>query len=1343
MSSPRIDIAPEEIRAIRRRLGLSQVEAGELLGGGPRAFTKYESGVVKPAASAISLLRLLKADPTFVDVLTGLESRRTASAVAGPFEVTPEHVADLRERTFPSLLRRLLSAEADAARLPNVRIHVPSTIHTPDGGEDGRIKWCGGHDHTRFLPARYCVFELKSGPIPLSRARHIPLSRSRSVKPMVRAAIEEGAVYVLLCAHPYVQKDVDARESAIRETLLGAGLAIEDMQVVFRDAEYIAAWTNRHPSVATWLREQIPRGSLGPFRSWSQWDQRVEHADSLWVEDERLPDLRTHLRPSAMEPRRTFRIVGPSGIGKSRLALEALRPTAEEAETGQFLCDLVLYVDLSESSPETINSVVQRLADGGQRAIAVVDRCPMENHRIFTNMVSRSGSGLSLITIDVEVPAGKSDPSTFRVLNAPPSVSEAIVDRELPAVLSRDRRRLAEFSRGFPEIAIRVARAWAEPRPVAHATDDDLVDAFVLGRDLEERDRLLPAAALLASFDVVHIESRDGTDLSEIATRGGGMTAQDLHTAFVKLIDRGVAQRRGRAVVLQPRPIAMKLAERQWRAWMPGTREDVLTGDGSPALKVMAARQLAWLNTTECAREVVADVCRPGGPFDSFEGLSGPSHTQVLSSLAEIDSYLVAEQIRRSLKKVNDLHTIQGDMRRYLVWALEKIAFRTDTFEEGARLLLRLALAENETCANNATGQFRRLFPLLLADTAADGTARLSLLDDVANSNDPNNLKIVVDALVDASSLVHFSRFVGSEIHGSRPSVSPWHPLTREEAASYVTECITRLAAFAERDDALGKSARTGLAQNVRALLVHGFIDVVEDVVRRVRDALGVWLEPLEGLGHFLQFDAEKVDPDVARRVRDLIAGLEPHSLELRVHHLVTEMPYDYPCGENLDFAVRDQLQREAVQALAAELAQDPDVLERVLPRLSRGGQRRAHAFGRALAGVLDPPSEWLEPIVTAFVKTPREERNPDLLAAYVAGMADRHPEAAEAFKTRVAQSPELAPALPLICSRVGIVPSDIPLTLGVLEVGLLDPSHLIQWTVGRCLDDLPISAIVPLFDALFEYSADAFAMGVDLMAMYTHGDREKLKALRPHVLRASECVMRWDQSRPYHMAVHHFGELVRRILENGREDADARAIALSLARALVSDEGEVQQRFVEPVLDLLLSMFPEITWPLIGQAIVSDPDQAWRLERVLGGTIGSAREEVAAILELPEDTLFAWCHAHPGSAPAFVARVVPALTTYSHETSDRSLHPVLVRLLNEFGDRDDVLDAMVVRMHTFGWSGSLTNYFALYEKPLGTLLEHPKAKVRRWAKRTLRGLAKAIEAARNQDEEREAQWHV
>ena len=183
----------------------------------------------------------------------------------------------------------------------------------------------------------------------------------------------------------------------------------------------------------------------------------------------------------------------------------------------------------------------------------------------------------------------------------------------------------------------------------------------------------------------------------------------------------------------------------------------VLGGDTSPDLKVGAAKQLALLNTTDVARQVVSHVCREGGRFDGVEGLVGPQHTEVLSALAEIGCFLVAERVGRCLRHFRDLAEVRGDVRRHLVWALEKIAFDPDGFEEGADLLLRLAVAENETYGNNATGQFGSLFPVVLGNTAADGPARLMLLSDAARSDDPVQRKIVVEALLDGSATDHFS----------------------------------------------------------------------------------------------------------------------------------------------------------------------------------------------------------------------------------------------------------------------------------------------------------------------------------------------------------------------------------------------------------------------------------------------------------------------------------------------------------------------------------------------------------------------------------------------------------
>lgn len=62
-------LEPEEIRRIRKRLGLTQETAGQLIGGGPRAFQKYETGDLLPSRAISSALVLLDRDPKALAVL--------------------------------------------------------------------------------------------------------------------------------------------------------------------------------------------------------------------------------------------------------------------------------------------------------------------------------------------------------------------------------------------------------------------------------------------------------------------------------------------------------------------------------------------------------------------------------------------------------------------------------------------------------------------------------------------------------------------------------------------------------------------------------------------------------------------------------------------------------------------------------------------------------------------------------------------------------------------------------------------------------------------------------------------------------------------------------------------------------------------------------------------------------------------------------------------------------------------------------------------------------------------------------------------------------------------------
>lgn len=60
---------PITIRRIRKKLGLTQKEAGRLIGGGPNAFQKYESGEILASHAISSALLLLDENPDGLAVL--------------------------------------------------------------------------------------------------------------------------------------------------------------------------------------------------------------------------------------------------------------------------------------------------------------------------------------------------------------------------------------------------------------------------------------------------------------------------------------------------------------------------------------------------------------------------------------------------------------------------------------------------------------------------------------------------------------------------------------------------------------------------------------------------------------------------------------------------------------------------------------------------------------------------------------------------------------------------------------------------------------------------------------------------------------------------------------------------------------------------------------------------------------------------------------------------------------------------------------------------------------------------------------------------------------------------
>jgi HTH-type transcriptional regulator / antitoxin MqsA len=62
-------LRPHDVRRLREKFGLTQREAGAIIGGGPNAFQKYEAGTVTVSKGLSNFLRVLERHPDEVEEL--------------------------------------------------------------------------------------------------------------------------------------------------------------------------------------------------------------------------------------------------------------------------------------------------------------------------------------------------------------------------------------------------------------------------------------------------------------------------------------------------------------------------------------------------------------------------------------------------------------------------------------------------------------------------------------------------------------------------------------------------------------------------------------------------------------------------------------------------------------------------------------------------------------------------------------------------------------------------------------------------------------------------------------------------------------------------------------------------------------------------------------------------------------------------------------------------------------------------------------------------------------------------------------------------------------------------
>lgn len=667
----------------------------------------------------------------------------------------------LNSDRFADLANDILTETAARNRVDRSCIVTNLRITEPDGGIDAR---CVNSPHVvgQLIPRSFVDYQFKSGRE--TKTTDLIARDDIIAKQRVISGLQDGHAFVYVAAW-----DRGDRASEDLVVSLGKqGVAVEDSQVIFLGLDSLSRLLRAFPAL---IAKYFGAGSnLDSFEEWSGYRTLA----NPFTADEALQERVDSLRSTIENEGSILRVTGAPGEGKTRLVLEALRSSALE--------DCVLYAQQFEGVCADLISYLKRTPD--VRCTIVIDEVDDDEAELLTNRFSsRLSSDVRVVLIGLDT-QGSIRPGTFRVPKPSQEVLFSAIKAIVPTLPDEEARAIASDCERSPKLAVLIANRIYE--------DPSLVNArnFLADGDIRSMlDRYLPleaeawqALSAVALFTRLgwtgSIESESETVFAALGldTIAARRSIEELHERY------GVAPIAGRYRYVSPAVLADYLAAREIGPW---TRTYILSVFGvmTPQMQDSFGRRLRRCSAVLRNRTTIEEVILGDqGPFRRLEDLESNLARTFLRRLAGPFPHATLRVLSRLiLTATSEELTAARDSRRDLVWALQELLWREDTFHAAAHLLLRLAVSENETWADNATNLWTGMFQTLLGGTAAGLEARLRVLRQAATSSDAQERQLAAKALnkaLLASDMVGHD-FPPSDVEGMPRE--PWEPATFDD----------------------------------------------------------------------------------------------------------------------------------------------------------------------------------------------------------------------------------------------------------------------------------------------------------------------------------------------------------------------------------------------------------------------------------------------------------------------------------------------------------------------------------------------------------------------------------
>ncbi len=321
-----------------------------------------------------------------------------------------------------------------------------------------------------------------------------------------------------------------------------------------------------------------------------------------------------------MQPRTSIRLVGLSGVGKTRLIQALFDDRIGKSPLNQ---SQVFYTDINISPNPDPCRMAEMLRALRQTVILIVDNCSPELHRSLTRICKANDSQIILLTVEYDVKDDEPEETeVFRLEPASDELIEKLMRTRFKYFNEIDARVIAKASGGNARIAFALASRIKRGESIANLSDEDLFLRLFKQRN-ESNTALLRVAevcALVYSFDF-RVDKGNDAELGRIGSLIR-MSEQELYENVNELKRRKLVQKRGHWRAVLPHAVANRLAKRALQDIPSDKILAVFETNGSERLLKSFSRRLGYLHDCDEAREICSRWLSEEGILKNIEHLN-------------------------------------------------------------------------------------------------------------------------------------------------------------------------------------------------------------------------------------------------------------------------------------------------------------------------------------------------------------------------------------------------------------------------------------------------------------------------------------------------------------------------------------------------------------------------------------------------------------------------------------------------------------------------------------------------------------------------------------------------